>query len=112
MTDRISVLIAVPIDNALPVDVQGVGLRRRAIELMQEVATVDENTVRYKGATDNATIDFGGVVGMVCTWQHNLLAVQFIADGQAHRGVCGPVAVGDRDTRTYSVTSVVRSDAG
>lgn len=106
MSDRIQVLIAAPIDVALPLDVQGVGFRRRAVELMQEIATVDEITVRYVGATDSATVDFGGEVGVVSVWQTNLIGVRFYADGAALPGVCGPVIRGDRVTRFYSAASV------
>lgn len=110
MADRIQVVIAVPRDEALPLDVQGVGLRRRAIELMQEIATVNESTVRYKAAADDATINFGGDIGMVSTWQHNLLAARFVADGKAQEGVCGPVTHEDRVTRVFSAASVVRDE--
>lgn len=110
MADRIVVMIAVPRDDALPLDVQGVNLRRKAIDLMQEVAKVSESSVRYKGATDDATVDVGDEVGMLSTWQHNLLAVRFIADGQVHQGICGPVVHHDPVTRTYSVTGAVRGE--
>jgi hypothetical protein len=108
MPDRIQVIIAVPRDGALPVDVQGVGSRRRAIELMQEIATVDENTVRFKGASEDCIATFGDHV--VSTWQHNLLAIKFEANGKALGGVVGPVVHKDRDTRVYSQAAVVRDE--
>lgn len=108
MPDRIQVLIAVPTDDALPIDVQAIGLRRRAIELMQEIATIDENTVRYKGATTDATVLFGGEIGTVSTWQLNLIAARFTADGHGHKEVGGPIVYADRTTRFYSATSFER----
>lgn len=110
MADRIQVVIAVPVDDALPIDVQGVGLRRRAIELMQEVAKISESTVRYQGATDQGPINFGAEVGVVSLWQRNLIAARFIADGEANKQICGPVVHEDRTTRVYSVASVVRDE--
>lgn len=77
---------------------------------MQEIATVNESTVRFKGAADDATIDLGGDIGLVSTWQHNLLAALFVADGKALEGVCGPVTHQDPVTRTYSAASVVRDE--
>lgn len=107
-TDRILVVLGVPRDDALPVDVQGVGLRRRAIELMQEIATINENTVRYKGASEDCTVAFGEQV--VSTWQMNLIAARFIADGKAERGIVGPIVHQDGITRAYSTASVVRNE--
>lgn len=107
-TDRILVVLGVPRDDALPVDVQGVGLRRRAIELMQEIAAINENTVRFKGATEDCTVTFGEQV--VSTWQMNLIAVRFTADGKAEKGVVGPVVHMDDVTRVYSSASVVRNE--
>ncbi|AVP42170.1 hypothetical protein SEA_SUPERAWESOME_47 [Mycobacterium phage SuperAwesome] len=109
MSDRIRVLIAEPIDNALPLDVQGVNLRRKAIDLMSEIADVDENTVRYEAATDTATLDLGGDVGALTLWQHNLIGVLFHADGKAHKGVVGPVIHADREGRRYSRAEVERN---
>ncbi|AEK08694.1 hypothetical protein FGG22_gp067 [Mycobacterium phage Hammer] len=106
MSDRIRVLIAEPIDNALPIDVQGVNLRRKAIDLMSEIADVDENTVRYEGATDTASVDLGGEAGTLSLWQQNLIGVLFYADGKAHKGVCGPVVHSDHKARHYSKASV------
>jgi hypothetical protein len=107
-TDRIEVVLGVPRDDALPLDVQAVGLRRRAIELMQEIATINENTVRYKGASEDCVVSFGDQV--VSTWQMNLIASRFIADGKAEKGVVGPVVHKDGVTRVYSSTSVVRNE--
>ncbi|QXO13323.1 hypothetical protein SEA_TROOPER_46 [Mycobacterium phage Trooper] len=109
MADRISVMMAEPIDHALPLDVQGVNLRRKAIDLMSEIADVDENTVRYDAATDSATLSLGGEVGMLSLWQHNLIGVLFHADGKAHKGVVGPVVHVDRESRHYSKALVERN---
>ncbi|ASZ75211.1 hypothetical protein PBI_MISSWHITE_45 [Mycobacterium phage MissWhite] len=109
MADRISAMLAEPIDTALPLDVQGVNLRRKAISLMSEIADVDENTVRYDAATDSATLNFGGEIGMLSLWQHNLIGVLFYADGKAHKGVVGPVIHEDRESRHYSKVEVVRN---
>ena len=108
MSDRIEAVIAVSRDDALPVDVQAVGLRRRAIDAMQEIATVDENTVRYRGGTDDGYISLGD--RQVWTWQMNLLAASFVADGKALDGVVGPVIHHDEVTRTYSMASVERNE--
>lgn len=90
-------------------DVQGVGLRRLAIELMQEIAEVNESTVRFTGATDDGSLDFGGDVGLRSMWQCNLLGVQFRADGKALPGVCGPIIHKDDVARNYSSVRVVRN---
>ncbi|UJD21146.1 hypothetical protein SEA_SORORFAGO_49 [Mycobacterium phage SororFago] len=109
MADRIRVMIAEPIDPALPLDVQGVNLRRKAITLMSEVAEVNENSVRYETATDSATLSMDGEIGMLSLWQHNLIGVLFHADGKAHKGVCGPVIHVDRESRHYSKALVERN---
>ncbi|ATW60176.1 hypothetical protein SEA_PH8S_48 [Mycobacterium phage Ph8s] len=108
MPDRMHAVIAVPVDDALPIDVQGVGLRRKAIDLMKEIADVDENTVRYKGATDDATLHIGEGVGYFSLWQHNMIAARFIADGKAKREVVGAVTRYDRDARLLESVSFVR----
>lgn len=109
MADRITAIIAEPIDHALPLDVQGVNLRRKAIDLMSEIADVDENTVRYEAATDSATLNLEGEVGLLTLWQHNLLGVMFYANGKAHKGVVGPVVHADREGQRYSKVEVVRN---
>lgn len=108
MPDRITAVVAVPVDPALPLDVQGVGLRRIAIERMQEIATVDENTVRMKNTSDSAYIELGGGVGTISLWQLNLMAAQFTADGKALEGVVGGVTHRDAVTRLHSHVQVVR----
>ncbi|ALF00913.1 hypothetical protein SEA_SERENITY_46 [Mycobacterium phage Serenity] len=110
MADRIVAILAVPVDDALPIDVQAVGLRRKAIDLMKEIAEIDENTVRYKGATDNGTITFGGSVGLVSVWQHNMIAARFTADGKASREIVGPIVQHDKVTRTFSSVGFVRDE--
>ncbi|MBL3747588.1 Uncharacterised protein [Mycobacteroides abscessus subsp. massiliense] len=108
MSDRITAIVAVPADHALPLDVQCVGLRRIAIERMQEIATVDENTVRMKNTSETAHIEFGGDVGVVSLWQNNLVGAVFVADGTARVGVVGGVAHRDPVTRLHSSAAVVR----
>jgi len=107
-TDRIEVVMAVPRDDALPLDVQAVNLRRRAIDLMQEIATVNENTVRYKGASEDCTINFQD--HYVSMWQMRLLAARFVADGTADPEVVGPVFHKDDHNRFYSSATVVRNE--
>lgn len=108
MSDRVQVVIAVPRDAALPVDVQGVGLRRKAIDLMQEIVAVNENSVRYGGASEDCIVTLGE--DAVSMWQMNMLAVRFTADGKAHEGVCGPAIHADLVTRVRSAASVVRDE--
>lgn len=110
MADRIKVIVAVTRDDALPIDVQGVGLRRMAIDLMGEVAEVKESSVRYKGATEDATLDLGGDVGLMSTWQHNLIAALFTADGVANKEICGPVTHWDRERHVWSSAHIVRDE--
>jgi len=109
MADRITAILAVPRDDSLPVDVQAVGLRRKAIELMQEVADINESSVRYRGGGDGVVIrlDNGDHIS---TWQQNLIAAHFIADGKAHKEICGAVVRQDRELRTYSSVSLVRDE--
>ncbi|AFV51172.1 hypothetical protein First_0045 [Mycobacterium phage First] len=112
MSDRIEVIMAAPVDHALPGDVQGVALRRKAIELMQEAATVDENSVRYKGFSEEATISVDGD-NLMTLWQRNLRAFIFIADGKAHKGILpgpeGRIFHKDDDARFYSRVAVNRN---
>lgn len=111
MSDRISVTIAVPRDVALPIDVQGVGLRRMAIDLMQTIARVDENSVRYEAASDDAVILFGDG-NFFSTWQHNALTARFYADGEVFEGVGGPVIEQNLVTRVRSMVTYVRDGLG
>ncbi|ATN92173.1 hypothetical protein SEA_TIPSYTHETREX_43 [Mycobacterium phage TipsytheTRex] len=108
MADRIEAVIAVPADDALPIDVQAVMLRRRVILLMQEVAEVDESSVRYRGASDNCALTLGK--NTLSVWQQNLIAARFIADGKAKKEIVGPLVREDRDERIYSVVNVVRNE--
>ncbi|QGJ91341.1 hypothetical protein SEA_BACHOME_48 [Mycobacterium phage Bachome] len=108
MKDRIEVIMAAPVDHALPGDVQGVNLRRKAIELMSEAAEIDENSVRYKGFTEEAAIVLADGHTM-SLWQHNLRAFRFIADGKVSEGVVGEIFHEDRDTRFYSRVAVNRN---
>lgn len=108
MTDRITAVVAVPVDPALPLDVQGVGLRRVAIERMQEIATIDENTVRMKNTSDSAYVDLGSDVGTISLWQLGLMAALFTADGRVSEGVVGNVVHRDHVTRLHSLVQVVR----
>ena len=110
MSDRIVATLLEPRDDLLPVDVQGVALRRKAIELMRELADIDESSIRYRGGSENAVIllDNGQLLS---TWQMNLIAARFIADGQAHKGVCGPSTRLDPDVHNYSCVSFVRDES-
>ncbi len=108
MSDRISLVVAVPVDDALPPDVQGVGLRRLALDRMKEIATVDENTLRYKGFSESASISTGADVRSV--WQMNQIAFRFIADGEAKEGVIGPVTHDDKETRVWTSVAVNRNE--
>ncbi|BBC53841.1 hypothetical protein [Mycobacterium phage PP] len=112
MPDRLSVILTEPRDPALPIDVQGVNLRRRAIELMQEVADVDENSVRYHGATDDATVNLGTdeKPHLVTTWQHNLLAAPFFANGDAVKEIIAPVQHINPGERQKSTVAIVRDE--
>ncbi|AJD82463.1 hypothetical protein SHEEN_45 [Mycobacterium phage Sheen] len=92
MADKIVALVSEPRDEDLPIDVQGVNLRHKAIELMQEIANIKKSTVRYRGATDAAVVDFGPDVGLVTLWQRNLMAARFDADGTVLKEVCGTVS--------------------
>lgn len=109
MPDRIVAILVEPRDDALPVDVQAVGLRRKAIELMQEAADINESSVRYRGGGDDMVIllDNGVQLSM---WQLNTIAARFIADGKAHKDICGPVIRQDHVRRTYSSVSLVRDE--
>ncbi|ASZ75387.1 hypothetical protein PBI_JOSHKAYV_47 [Mycobacterium phage JoshKayV] len=112
MSDRIEVIMAAPVDHALPGDVQGVNLRRKAIELMQEAGTVDENSVRYKGFSEEATVSIDGN-NQMSLWQNNLRAFIFVADGKALPGILpgpeGRIFHHDPDTRFFSRVAVNRN---
>lgn len=107
--DRIHVVITTPVDISLPIDVQLVGLRRKAIEVMQEIADIDEQSVRYKGGTED-----GAVVGpdgnYMSLWQCNLRAGQFIADGKIHDGVLVPVVRYDEVNRVRTNVAFTRNE--
>lgn len=109
MADRIQAVIAVPRDEALPIDVQGVNLRRLALDRMSEVAEVDESSIRYKGGSDSATILLGEKEFMTM-WQHNLMAARFFADGKAHKEICGPVVHQDWTLQVHSAVEVSRDE--
>lgn len=107
--DRIHVIITTPVDNALPIDVQLVGLRRKAIEAMQEVADIDEQSVRYKGGSESAVL--AGTDGdTISLWQRNLRAGQFIADGKIRDGVLFPVVRYDEVNRVRTNTAFTRNE--
>lgn len=109
MPDRIHVVITTPVDNALPIDVQLVGLRRKAIEAMQEVADVDEQSVRYKGGSEDATV-VGPDGHVISLWQSNLRAGQFVADGDIHDGVLVPVVRYNEVSRVRTNTAFTRNE--
>lgn len=109
MPDRLHVIITTPADDALPIDVQLVGLRRKAIEAMQEVANIEEQSVRYKGGSDNATV-VGPDGDTISLWQQNLRAGRFIAEGDVHDGVLVPVVRYDEVNRVRTGTSFTRNE--
>ncbi|AER48755.1 hypothetical protein CM07_gp60 [Mycobacterium phage Alma] len=105
MPDRLQAIVVEPRDPAVPIDVQGVNLRRKAITAMQALGSVDENTVRYKGGTEDATVSLNGT--MMSLWQRNLMAALFYADGRADKSL-ETSTVRDEDHREFSAASVVR----
>ncbi|EHB47650.1 hypothetical protein MycrhDRAFT_5776 [Mycolicibacterium rhodesiae JS60] len=107
MSDRISAVLMVPRDDALPMDVQAVNHRREVINLMKEIGEIDENSVRYKNATDQATISLGD--NMMTCWQHNLIAVLYYADGKANKEIGGPIIHQDYTNRRHSCVRVERN---
>ncbi|UJD20881.1 hypothetical protein SEA_ZIMMER_43 [Mycobacterium phage Zimmer] len=106
MPDRAQVIIQVPRDGALPIDVQGVNTRRMAIDLMSELGEVDENSVRYKAGAEEATINFGGE--FVSLWQHNAMAAMWQANLKISKEITGPIIHQDSVTRVRSAASFVR----
>ncbi|AOZ61283.1 hypothetical protein SEA_DARTHPHADER_43 [Mycobacterium phage DarthPhader] len=108
MPDRAQVIIIVPRDGALPIDVQGVNLRRMAIDLMSELGEVDENSVRYKAGTEDATVAFGGGEAYVSLWQHNAMAAMWQANLKVSKEITGPIIHQDEVTRVRSAASFVR----
>jgi hypothetical protein len=109
MPDRIHVIITTPTDDSLPIDVQLVGLRRKAIEAMQEVADISEQSVRYRGGTEDATVlDPDGHT--ISLWQQNLRAGRFVADGDVHDGVLVPVTRYDEVSRVRTGTAFTRNE--
>ncbi|QFG04622.1 hypothetical protein PBI_KEZIACHARLES14_46 [Mycobacterium phage Keziacharles14] len=105
MADRFRVIVIEPRDGALPVDVQGVNLRRKAIEAMQGLGEVNENSVRYKGGAEEATIS-DGQGGYLSLWQTNSMAALFEADGKATKDRDEYILL--EDSRHRSHASVVR----
>ncbi|AXH48817.1 hypothetical protein SEA_STEAMY_42 [Mycobacterium phage Steamy] len=106
MPDRAQVIILVPRDGALPIDVQGVNTRRMAIELMSELGEVDENSVRYKAGAEEATLKFGD--DFVSLWQHNAMAAMWQANLKVSKEITGPIIHQDSVTRVRSAASFVR----
>ncbi|QTF81467.1 hypothetical protein SEA_TARSUSIV_43 [Mycobacterium phage TarsusIV] len=105
MPDRLEAIVVEPRDPALPIDVQGVNLRRKAIEAMQALGTVDENSVRYKGGTEDATVSLDG--HMMSLWQRNLFAALFYADGKADKARDAST-VKDEERREFATARVAR----
>lgn len=106
MADRFECIVVEPRDGSLPLDVQGVNLRRKAIEAMQELGTVDENSVRYKAGTEDATINvLDGT--LMSLWQRNLFAALFYADGKAIKELSESL-VADEDHRHFTTVRVNR----
>ncbi|QFG12545.1 hypothetical protein PBI_TOAKA_45 [Mycobacterium phage Toaka] len=105
MPDRFRVIVVEPRDGSLPIDVQGVNLRRKAIETMQGLGTVDENSVRYKAGAEEATIS-DGEGGYLSLWQTNTMASLWEADGSATKERDSHTV--REDSRRYAHASVVR----
>ncbi|QBP30525.1 hypothetical protein SEA_CHARM_44 [Mycobacterium phage Charm] len=101
MSDRFRAMVIEPRDGSLPIDVQGVNLRRKAIETMQGLGEVDENSVRYKAGTEESTVNDGDG-GFISLWQHNAMAALFEANGKATK---------DRDSYMLLVDSRHRAHA-
>ncbi|AKF14215.1 hypothetical protein SEA_LUCHADOR_51 [Mycobacterium phage Luchador] len=106
MADRFEAIVIEPRDPALPLDVQGVALRRKAIEAMQALGSVDENSVRYKDGTDIATVSIGPKETL-SLWQRNLFAALFYADGDAVKER-DSVTVAEEDRRRFTSVRVNR----
>ncbi|AAR89768.1 hypothetical protein PBI_BETHLEHEM_48 [Mycobacterium phage Bethlehem] len=106
MADRITAIVLVPRDDSLPLDVQGVFLRDRALAEMQKIAKVDKSSLRFRGATEDSQIDLDGYT--VSTWQLNLIAALFYADGKANPDIVSKQVTKDPATRIYTVVSVER----
>ncbi|QOC55809.1 hypothetical protein SEA_NORZ_48 [Mycobacterium phage Norz] len=106
MADRITAIVLVPRDDSLPLDVQGVFLRDRALAEMQKIAEVDKSSLRFRGATEDSRIDLDGYT--VSTWQLNLIAALFYADGKANPDIVSKQVTKDPATRIYTVVSVER----
>ncbi|AXC36062.1 hypothetical protein MAGNAR_47 [Mycobacterium phage Magnar] len=109
MADRLTAIVMVPRDESLPLDVQGVFLRDRALAEMGKIAEVDKNSLRFRSATEDARIDLDGY--MVSTWQQNLIAALFYADGQVAKDVVDKQIIKDPASRTYITVGFVRDNA-
>ncbi|WRQ09029.1 hypothetical protein JDBV02_00595 [Mycobacterium phage terelak] len=106
MPDRLTAIVLVPRDDSLPLDVQGVFLRDRALAEMEKIAEVDKSSLRFRSATEDAQIDLDGYT--VSTWQQNLIAALFYADGQVRQDVVTKQVTKDPIARIYSVVGVER----
>ncbi|QBP31064.1 hypothetical protein SEA_REFUGE_45 [Mycobacterium phage Refuge] len=106
MSDRAQVVVILPRDGALPIDVQGVNTRRLAIERMSELGEVDENSVRYKAGAEEATVSLGG--NFVSLWQHNAMAAMWQADLKVSKEITGPIIHEDSVSRVRTAASFVR----
>ncbi|AXH47511.1 hypothetical protein SEA_HOPE4EVER_50 [Mycobacterium phage Hope4ever] len=109
MPDRITAIVMVPRDDSLPLDVQGVFLRDRALAEMEKIAEVDKNSLRFRGATEDSQIDLDGYT--VSTWQQNLIAALFYADGKVAKDVVDKQIIKDPASRTYITVGFVRDNA-
>ncbi|QZD98226.1 hypothetical protein SEA_DIGNITY_47 [Mycobacterium phage Dignity] len=105
MPDRFECIVVEPRDPSLPLDVQGVNLRRKAIEAMKDLGTVDENSVRYKQSSEDATIFV--LDQHMSLWQRNLFAALFYADGKASKEQ-DAAFVTDEDRRNFTSVRVNR----
>lgn len=107
LADRLTCLLIRPIQDDLPIDVQAVGLREEALLAMEKVADVERSSLRYKHASDNATIllDDGTMISL---WQHNSIGVLFRADGKVHKEVVLPSYDHDDKQRHWTTVSFER----
>ncbi|AEK10540.1 hypothetical protein SEA_SNAZZY_46 [Mycobacterium phage Snazzy] len=110
MADRLTAIVMVPRDESLPLDVQGVFLRDRALAEMEKIAEVDKNSLRFEKASEDVHADLGGG-DLVTTWQQDLIAALFRADGKVAKDVVDKQIIKDPVSRYFSSVSFVRDNA-
>lgn len=85
MTNKVTAVILRPREDDVELHTQAASLTREAWRLMNQVATVDLDSVKLARASDTVTVNLGTPTEpyMVSAWQQKLVGALFEAEGTA-----------------------------